>query len=78
LKELIESYQQLLTKIEERIAYVSKEMRACDSAEGIKQLRIRRDTLREEYEDLIYALRRMARYADMPDTRVRIREVNAS
>ncbi|WP_028509367.1 hypothetical protein [Ruminococcus sp. NK3A76] len=68
MKELIKSYQQLLTAVETRIAFLTEKMRTPDPEESIKSLRARRDTLKEEYEDLIYALHRMAKYADTPDT----------
>jgi len=62
LKELIDSYQQLLTKIEERIVYLGNEMKLPQTKESLKQLRRRRDTLSQEYDDLIYAMRKMAKY----------------
>ena len=77
MKELIESYQQLLTKIEEREKYISQLMRTGGTQESIKSLRMRRDTLREEYDDIVYALRAMTKYADADSSHTVIREVNA-
>ena len=38
MKELIDSYQQLLTKIEERIVYLGNEMKLPQTKESLKQL----------------------------------------
>ncbi|MCR5816994.1 MAG: hypothetical protein K6F91_08940 [Ruminococcus sp.] len=77
MKELIENYKELLTKIEERINYITSLMRSADSKESLKSLRIRRDTLKEEYDDLIYAMKCMSKYSDLDSSHTVIREVNA-
>lgn len=64
LKRLFESYQKLLTDIEERIAFISREMKNTNSGQSLRELRDRRELLREEYDDLIFAMHKMAKYTD--------------
>ena len=64
LKRLIKEYQQLLTSIEERIECIGCEMKTEQTKEGLIHLRKRRELLKEEYDDLIYAMRKMSKYTD--------------
>ena len=78
MRELIKSYQQLLTMLEQRINYITQLMKQGGSKDSIKSLRQRRDVLREEYDDTVYALRKMSKYADSSDTHLIIREVSGA
>ena len=78
MKRLFESYQQLLTNIEERIAFISREMKTTQSSEALKSLRDRRELLREEYDDLIFAMHKMVKYTNDKDFTSARREVESA
>lgn len=74
MKELFKSYQTLITNIENRISYIDALMREPSGKERLKELRMRREALKEEYDELILSLHDMAKYIDereKPDIRRR-------
>lgn len=76
MKELIKSYQRLLTDIKERIDSLTLQLKCCETLEEHKRLNRRRDALRSEYDDLIYALHKMSRYNDIAESYSPEQEVN--
>ncbi|MBO6141010.1 MAG: hypothetical protein J6O40_04365 [Ruminococcus sp.] len=64
MEKLFKSYQTLVTDIENRISLISLQMKAPRSGEEMRLLRKRKDMLREEYDDLIFAMHKMSKYTD--------------
>ena len=64
MEKLFKSYQTLVTDIENRISLISLQMRVTHSGDEMRSLRKRKDMLREEYDDLIFAMHGMAKYTD--------------
>ncbi len=71
MKKLFKNYQTQITMIEDRIAVIN-DMIKLYTGKDRKMLEQRRDTLKEEYNDLIAALHDMVKYVDeRPRTSIR-------
>lgn len=72
MKELFKNYQALLTNIENRIQYLDTLIHQYPkSSDELKELHLRRDTLKEEYDELILSLHDMVKYIDTEKPPVR-------